>query len=170
MKRVARQLPAGTLPAGKLFAGTSLAGMLVIGALIQTSCISVQWTRSTLDESIPDERIASFSIGESSLHDALDVMGAPLYVWELPRGHAALAWGWFGMRDWGLKLSVPTEVAVDPSFQYNDIDNSLEGFVFVFDGDERLTLVRRGYLAEIADDLRRRPSFDVGQVETQRED
>ena len=97
--------------------------------------------------------------------EALYGLGAPLYVWELPRGHVALAWGWFDSRTLSVQLSIPTKSPADPSFQFSQIDNRLRGYVLAFDQEVQLVFVKRGYLAEIADELRRRPSFDVERAE-----
>lgn len=108
--------------------------------------------------------MSHYAVGSSGMSDALSGLGAPLYVWELPRGHAALAWGWYNSRDLAVQLSMPTESPADPSFEYSQIDNRLRGYVLVFDEFDKLRFVKRGYLAEIAEELRRRPSFDVEQA------
>ena len=51
------------------------------------------------------------------------------------------------------------------SFQYSQIDNRLRGYVFVFDEADGLVFVKKGYLAEIADELRRRSVFDVERAQ-----
>lgn len=137
----------------------------LFAAASSTGCISLQWSRSSLHQPIDESRTAHFEIGRSSMSDALEGLGAPLYVWELPRGNAALAWGWFNSRDLSVQVSAPTDSPADPSFQYSQIDNRLRGYVLVFDERDELVFVKRGYLAEIADELRRRPSFDPRRAE-----
>jgi hypothetical protein len=137
----------------------------LLAALISSACISLEWSRSSLHQPIDDARTTHFAIGSSTLGNALDDLGAPLYVWQLPRDHVALAWGWFNSRDLSVQLSLPTDSPADPSFEYSQIDNRLRGYVFVFDHSDSLVFVKRGYLAEIADELRRRPSFDVERAQ-----
>lgn len=137
---------------------------LLAGGLA-TSCLSVNWTRSTLHRPVEGDVLGDYVVGESTMGDALDGLGAPLYVWELSRGAAALAWGWYGSRDLGVQVSVPTRSPVDPSFQYTQIDRRLRGYVFVFDEADALVYMRKGYLADIADELRRRPVFEVAGAE-----
>lgn len=139
-------------------------GALLAGGLA-TSCLSVNWTRSTLHRPVQGGVLEDYVVDESTMADALDGLGAPLYVWELSRGASALAWGWYGSRDLGVQVSVPTRSPVDPSFQYSQIDRRLCGYVFVFDADDRLRYMRKGYLADIADELRRRPVFEVAGAE-----
>jgi len=141
----------------------SLAGLLA--ALCSTACIQLQWSRSSLHQPIDDARTTGFEVGASSMTDALDELGAPLYVWQLPRGHAALAWGWFNTRDVKVQVSVPTKSPADPSFQFSQIDHRLRGYVFVFDDADGLVFVKKGYLVEIADELQRRPNFDVERAQ-----
>ena len=129
--------------------------LLAFGA---SSCLNISWTRSTLHQPVPDGVEEAFVVDESTMGDALARLGAPIYVWELPRGHAALAWGWYGSRDLGVQVSLPTESFVDPSFQYSQVDNRLRGYVLVFDDAGGLVYVRKGYLAVLADQLRR-PMF-----------
>ena len=138
---------------------------ILFAAANATGCISLQWSHSSLHQPIDESRTTHFEIGRSSMSDALGELGAPLYVWELPRGHAALAWGWFNSRDLSVQLSIPTKSPADPSFQYSQIDNRLRGYVFVFDDADGLVFVKRGYLAEIADELQRRPNFDLEKAE-----
>jgi hypothetical protein len=141
----------------------ALAGLLA--ALCSTACIQLQWSRSSLHQPIDESRTARFEVGDSSMAEALDELGAPLYVWQLPRGHAALAWGWFKSRDLSVQVSVPTKSPADPSFQFTQIDNRLRGYVFVFDDADELVFVKRGYLAEIADELRQRSVCDVERAQ-----
>lgn len=146
----------------------SLAGLFA--ALCSTACIQLQWSRSSLHQPIDDARMTGFEVGTCSMTDALDELGAPLYVWQLPRGHAALAWGWFNTRDVRVQVSVPSNSPADPSFQYGWIDHRLLGYVFVFDDADGLVFVKKGYLGEIADELQRPPNFDVERAQELRRD
>ena len=138
---------------------SALTALLI--AVTTTGCLQVQWMRSTLHQPIGEEVVDRYAIGEATMGDALGGLGAPLYVWELPHGSAALAWGWYGSRDLGVQVSLPTKSYVDPSFRFSQIDNRLRGYVMVFDAGDDLRYVRKGYLADIADDLRRKPVFLV---------
>ena len=133
--------------------------LALLVAATTTGCLQVQWTRSTLHQPVAEEAVDRYAIGEAVMGDALAGLGAPLYVWELPQGAAALAWGWYGSRDLGVQVSVPTKSYVDPSFRFSQVDNRLRGYVMVFDADDELVYLRKGYLADIADDLRRKPVF-----------
>lgn len=133
-------------------AAVALAGFLASG------CISLRWEHDHRFEPIPDASAAQLEPGSSELDACLARFGAPLYVWELPHGSFALAYGWSDDRRLGGTISIPWTRAWSPSYSYEEIDASLDGLVLVFGADERLAIVRRGHLSELAAELRRRPA------------
>lgn len=135
------------------------AGLLLLGCC--ASCFSVMWERHRRFERIPDEALAGLATDAATMQTALDALGAPLYVWELPREGVALAYGWYDGRELGAQVSVPLTDSYSASLSYNDIDASLYGVVLSFDAGRTLRFVRRGTLRDLAAGLdRRRPSFD----------
>jgi len=137
------------------------ASMLAIASTLgSTACVSFTYERHVAFEPIPDAAVSTLVIGTSTLGDALDRMGAPLYVWEGVDGAVVLGYGFENQREVGINVSVPVIDRQSASFNYDDVAKRLEGYVLVFDRDLKLHIVRRGLLRDLALATRSRPSFE----------
>ena len=99
----------------------------------------------------------------ADLQDCLDVLGAPLWVWERPVedgiGFAA-AYGWFLSQDWGFDVSIPVTEWYSVSFDYGEISEDMQGVVLFFDAEGRLESFREGLLRDLTVGARRpRPAL-----------
>jgi hypothetical protein len=141
---------------------------LLIGlAGLLTGCVRAVWERELRFEPPPPGAVESLQVGRTELSDALAALGAPLWVWEYPEeggSGAALAWGWYRDRNWGGRVSIPTNRALSPSFSYRRLDARMRGLVLFFDPDWRLVAGREGLLIDLTRDLRRRrPSNPIDE-------
>lgn len=133
--------------------------LLALCVLGLCSCVSARWSRELRDGELAAERIARLEVGRTELGESLALLGAPLYVWELPEGAFALAYAWGKARGLGATVRLPGARAVSPSYRYDQGDANLHCAVLLFDRDAVLEIVRTGYLREIAPELfRRRPA------------
>lgn len=126
---------------------------------VAPGCVTGSFTRDSRFEPVPRGALRPLQPGESDLQDALDALGAPLWVWEVPGDGMAVAYGWEEERAWGLSFSVPLTRQLSANFDYDDIDADLAGVVLFFDAERRLVEKRRGRLRDLAlEELRARPS------------
>lgn len=142
----------------------------IVGALCLacslSSCVRLRWNHENRFEPLPSDSWAGLEPGESDLGDALESLGAPLYVWEQTSDSFAVAYGWFNGRVAGGTVSVPLTEYASASFSYDNGAEKLYGLVLTFDRNERLMVLREGYLRDIAPELvERHPSFDPNWVE-----
>lgn len=133
--------------------------LLLLLVPLLPGCLSCGWRRATSFSPPPRDAIAALVPGRSTLADCLELLGAPLHVWEHKGEGAALAWGWAESSGWGLSLSVPVYRQASASLSWDDLDARMNGLVLVFDEDWKLDLVREGYLRDLRAQLvRRRPA------------
>lgn len=125
------------------------------------SCVSFAWERESRHTPISAASIARLESGRSDLGECLAELGAPLWVWEHVEGGrpaAALAYGWFDERNFGVRVSVPVSENFSASFDYGQIDRRMKGLVLFFDEDWTLTSWRTGLLRDLTQEARRRPA------------
>ena len=134
---------------------------LALVALLAGGCVTVRWERQLGDEHISAAQVEAVRAGPADLTQAMDELGAPLFVWELPEGSFALAYGWLRDRGLGGTVTIPLSRAWSPSYTYADLDVNLYGLVLIFDYRARLLVVREGYLSEIVAELRQARPADV---------
>src|SRR5262245_11406358 len=94
------------------------------------SCVSFTWERESRNSAISQASITRLEAGGIGLEECLAELGAPLWVWEhveAGRPAAALAYGWFDERDFGLRISVPVTENTSASFDYDQIDSRMKG-------------------------------------------
>ena len=138
-----------------------LAALLLL--VLLPGCLSGSWRRETRHEPPPRGALRSLVVGESDLGDALEVLGAPLWVWEAPADGMAVAYGWLERRGFSLNLSVPVTRDLNASFDYDDVDDDMKGCVLFFDAEHRLVEKRRGWLRDLTVESRRpRPALTEG--------
>lgn len=112
----------------------------------------------------PRERIESLVPGEAVLADALERLGAPLYVWEGKDGCPVLAYGALRLGEWGFSISAPVFERGSASLSYDDLRAHTQGVILIFGPDLGLRLVRSGNLRDLRHASERRPpaSLDDG--------
>jgi hypothetical protein len=137
---------------------------LALAALLSAGCVTVRWERLHHNEAATAAEIAAVVPGSMDLARALELLGAPLFVWELPHGDFALAYGWTQDLALGATITLPTSRALSPSYSYDSLDGRIYGLVLLFDHETRLELVREGYLREIAAELLRARPADVDDL------
>jgi hypothetical protein len=117
----------------------------------------VSWERTEKLSRVPPEALEAINPGDP-LDACLARLGAPLLLWEYGGDGMALAYGGGEVHEVGLSLSFTISDNVDASFNFDGVDEELEGVVLVFDPDLRLRWVRRGMLRELVRTGRRRPA------------
>jgi hypothetical protein len=125
-------------------------------------CLSVTWERESRYSPATSGAIAHLEPGKSGLGECLADLGAPLWVWEhveAGRPAAALAYGWFDERDFGVRVSVPVTENYSASFDYDQIDERMRGLVLFFDEHWVLTSWRTGLLRDLSREARRPPAY-----------
>jgi hypothetical protein len=122
-----------------------------------TSCVSVAWERHLAFEPVRTADVQALRVGESDIADALERLGAPLYVWEGVNQAIVLAYGHQKSREWGVRVSVPLDQA-SASASYDDVAQKIEGWVLVFGNDDKLKVLREGYLRDLRSEGRRPPA------------
>jgi hypothetical protein len=127
----------------------------IISALVLcTSCVSGTYERDIAFEPVKDEAVEPLKIGASDVGDALARLGAPLYVWEGVNESIVLAYGSKVDRGWGVRAA--RNVA---SLSYDSLTARLEGWILVFGTDNKLQIVRKGLLADLALEARHPPAY-----------
>jgi hypothetical protein len=127
--------------------------------LLLAGCVSFSWSRRRAHELPPTGAVAALTPGRTTLTEALDSLGAPLYVWEYKGDGAALAWGWSDDDNRGVAMSLPLQRQLSASFSYDSGSERLRGIVLLFDSKLVLDQVREGWLRDLSRDLgRRRPA------------
>lgn len=128
-------------------------------ALACTSCLSGSWRREERFAPIREETVAQLAPGDS-LGRCLELLGAPVRLWEVPGGGMALGYGSGVAHDIGLSIS-----RSNASFNFDSLDQNFEGVVLMFSPDLELRWMGRGVLSELARSGRRRPELiDDGAV------
>lgn len=117
-------------------------------ALLGTSCVSANWSRVRRYEVIPEERLAALP-EEATLGDCLELLGAPLVVWEDRAGGVAVAYGWFRAKGLGVGVNVPVARSLAASVDYAQLAEGARGIVLFFDADLRLLTWRSGFLEDL---------------------
>ena len=104
-----------------------------------------------LDEVV---RIASARLG-----GPLEVLGAPLYVYEYEEQGAILVWGRGRADDKGFNVSVPvSDQGGSADFDYSRLSAKTRGVLMVFDPDWRLAITREGLVRDLTEGLGTRPT------------
>jgi hypothetical protein len=140
---------------------------------LTSACVRFTWNRELRHEPVPVVAIGALEQGRSTLEQCLTTFGAPLWVWErveAGRVRIVLAYGWFGGRDMGLRVSVPVSRGISPYFDYDQIDERMRGLLLFFDEDCTLTNFEVGPLRDLTLDLRRPPLFLEGLEQDPDED
>ncbi len=144
------------------------AAAFVLAAALGAGCVTLSWERESRHTPVPDPVLAQLETGRSDLTDCLELLGAPLWVWEHVEGGepgAALAWGWINQRDLGVRVSVPVSEQFSVSLDYDRIDLRMKGVVLFFDQDLTLRAWRKGLLRDLSREVRRPPTAPAEVLE-----
>jgi len=116
------------------------------------SCVSFAYQREIIEREPEAALVEGLAAGHTDLGHVLDVLGAPIEVWEGADGAPVLTYGGLRAGRWNIDVSLPVVDNGSASFSYTDTRARTRGFVLIFGSDLRLDIVRAGNLA----DLRRR--------------
>lgn len=139
----------------------SRAAAVALGLLTALpGCVKLRFHHDNRFEPALDAAIATLDPGRVDLAAALRRLGAPLFVWEHDGDGVALAWGWQEQSGWGITVSYEVVQHAEVSFSYDSVTDDLQGLVLLFDQDLVLRVIRRGYLRDLAGELReQRPAL-----------
>lgn len=113
-------------------------------AALGSACVT--GNLETRDELEKPEGFDALAPGDG-LGECLDVLGAPLIVWEQGDG-MVLAWAWREERGWGLSASVPVNDR-SASFAYRRALEGRDALMLFFDAGWTLVEVKEGALREV---------------------
>jgi len=116
-------------------------------AALSAGCIDGDYNRFRQFQPVDDAEVDALGVGTSDVEEALDRLGAPVFVVEVGLG-LALAWGWRDTTDWNVDVSTPIGDA-QGNFSFTSTNATTRGVVLFFDRDWTLVGVRRGYLGEL---------------------
>lgn len=121
--------------------------IVAFGAVLCAGCVDGDYNRYRVHRPPLVEAVDALRPGETGLQDALDSLGAPVFVVEVGLG-MALAWGWQDTTNWNVDVSVPVGDA-QANFRYTRTSARTRGLVLFFDAAWTLTSVREGYLVDL---------------------
>lgn len=123
-----------------------------------TSCFSFGYHRRLTHEPVESASVDALVPGQSGLGDALHALGAPIYVWEGRGGDTLVAYGAQRDHRFGFRISVPVFARASASVSVENENETLRGYVLVFDESLKLKLVRAGLLRNLGVVTKARPS------------
>jgi hypothetical protein len=132
-------------------------------AIVATAagCVRFNYSWLSLYEPVEQARIdelgTELAVGAVPLQQCLDELGAPVLVWETPRG-LALAYGWKDEGSWTFHIGYVWQFVFRAQFDYTSASSDLEGLVLWFDDDLRLVTIERGRLSDLVPTERQRAS------------
>lgn len=116
--------------------------------LLTPGCLQLTYSRVITLHEPDDDDLAKLVPGESDLDDCLELLGAPLGVFEIPGG-MALSYGWQSVRGWKFQASMPVVKHVTGRLSYSDTGQDIPAILGLFDTNCTLTEIRRGNLREL---------------------
>lgn len=122
-------------------------GAIAIAAALCAGCIDGDYNRYRRFQPVDDVEVDALEVGASDVGEALDRLGAPVFVIEVGLG-LALAWGWRDTTDWNVDVSAPIGDA-QGNFSFTSTNATTRGVVLFFDEDWSLVGVRRGFLGAL---------------------
>lgn len=124
----------------------SFAYALLLG-LGLSSCLSGEYDQFRTYQPPPAQQVEALVVGQSDLGDAVERLGAPIFVIETGEG-VTLAYGWRNAQRWNVTLSAPIR-DVDANFSFTSRDANTPGLVLFFDADWTLTRMESGHLGPL---------------------
>jgi hypothetical protein len=123
---------------------------LLVLCLGLAGCITFQLERNNQFAPVDKAALESLRPGETTLAECLELFGAPLWVREHRTYGLELAYGWHKNVDWGISASVPLTDYYSASVRYDETETKMRGLVLLFDEQETLSIMRTGFLRDIA--------------------
>jgi len=119
-----------------------LAGLLL--AALLPGCVRYIYRRERVNDPVAEEHMEALVAGRE-LQSCLDLLGAPVRVWEDPRG-IWLAYIWIDQKSPSISVSIPTGQLIipGPSLSYGVVKRRGQGVLLCFDNDLKLRFARRG--------------------------
>ncbi|GAB4146477.1 MAG: hypothetical protein Fur0037_14550 [Planctomycetota bacterium] len=133
------------------------AAVLALGALVQ-ACVRGSYYVHHYDQAPDPSAVAGLVPGKDDLGSCLARLGAPHFVFEYARDGAALAWAYGAESGLGFGAAYTVQDFANVSFDFDNAWRDLDGLVLWFREDLVLERWRRGRLADLTRDLRRRPA------------
>jgi hypothetical protein len=153
MTKSSRLPPAVRASKAAQFAAQALLSGLL--CLLAGGCLSIEWSRTSRSREVAE--FSQLEVGGSDLRQALELLGAPLWVYEHRVHGAALVYGRSVFDTQGFNISVPLG-DMSASLDYTEGETGLRGVLLLFDADLRLTEIREGFLHDLAAGRRARPA------------
>lgn len=123
------------------------------------SCIQFGYRREIIERKPDAALLEQFAESRAQLGAVLEVLGAPLEVFEGASGAPVITYGGLRSSGWDLAVSAPVTDYSSASFTYAELAARTEGYMLIFDVDERLSIVRAGNLGDLRQAyVRRRPA------------
>ncbi len=119
-------------------------------AALGAGCVQLQYTHAHVGEPLPEGIEDRLRIGEATVQQALELFGAPTYVYGDEVQGISLAWTWRHTEGWGISLSYSVSELFNVSGSYDDDGTETWGVFLTFDRDLRLREVRRALLSDVA--------------------
>jgi hypothetical protein len=119
-------------------------------ALLAVGCVQLQYTHAHIGEPLPVGIEDALPIGEATVQQALDLLGAPTYVYGDDVQGISLAWTWRHTEGWGISLSYSISELFNLSGSYDDDGTETWGVFLTFDRELRLREARRALLSDVA--------------------
>ncbi len=94
-------------------------------------CVEGDYNRYRVFQPPMVDAVRALQPGETELQEALDGLGAPLFVVEVGFG-MALAWGWQATTNWNVEVTVPVGDARG-NVRFTNTDQKTRGLVLFFD-------------------------------------
>jgi len=118
--------------------------LFVLLAVLLPGCVRYIYRRQRVNTPVPEEAMESLVEGRE-MQQCLDLLGAPVRVWQDPRG-IWLAYIWIDQKAPSLSVSVPTGQIFlpGPSLSYGVVKRRGTGVLLCFDNDLKLRFARRG--------------------------
>ena len=138
--------------------------MVAVIALLLPSCLNIRWSwvRDERYEPVRPDLLEAMAPGDD-LETCLAALGAPLQLWEYAGDGMALAYASGVAYDLGFSISSGRSSG---SFNFDSLDENLEGVVLVFDPELRLRWIRYGVLSELVPSDRRPPAAPADEPDS----
>jgi hypothetical protein len=112
------------------------------------ACISGEFDRVDIGHQPTQDQFDGLRVGESSMQQCLEALGAPRAVRESGAG-ADLVWGWERNSGFGVTTSIPIGQGGSANLAYAKGARGARGWTLKFDKDWLLVSMREGRLQEL---------------------
>ncbi|MDF1836521.1 MAG: hypothetical protein P1V35_01515 [Planctomycetota bacterium] len=122
--------------------------LLLACAVLLPGCLSGSYNRVDRGAERADTLFADLRVGEASMQQCVEVLGAPLTVRESGSG-ADLIWGWERNAGFNVTTSIPLGHSASANVAYSKVSRGARGWTLRFDQDWTLQSKREGRLQEL---------------------